>query len=252
MTRRLDIAGRELDASRALLASSLSVVLSLGFAAPAMAQESSSSDTAKGAGEASAEADVEDVPTPDISARAGGDRPTVQRRFAPKDNLLYGTATLMTHVRDDFYDSWGGGVDIGYFTRETIGYELRVTRLRTTLDNAAIDLKERIGLTPDARPQDAWLMAGVRYAPGYGKMLMWEKFIVHFDPQLVAHLGVARAEKRLIPSADLSFSLLTHWRWGIKAKLDLGMTMQLEKRDRGWTFSTGFAPVLGVGWGYNF
>ena len=54
------------------------------------------------------------------------------------------------------------------------------------------------------------------------------------------------------PSADLSFSLLTHWRWGIKAKLDLGMTMQLEKRDRGWTFSTGFAPVLGVGWGYNF
>ena len=62
-------------------------------------------------------------------------------------------------------------------------------------------------------------MAGIRYAPGYGKMLMWERFIVHFDPQLVMHLGVARAEKRLIPSADLSFSLLTHWRWGIKAKI---------------------------------
>lgn len=249
MTRRLDLSARPVN----LLShtSLLSMLLAIAFPSVSLAQDDTSASSAAASSGSDGE-ELEELPSPDLSARAGGDRPTVQRRFAPKDNLLYGTATLLTHVRDDFYDSWGGGVDIGYFAKESIGYELRVARLRTSLDNAAIDLKERIGLTPDARPQDAWLMAGIRYAPGYGKMLMWERFIVHFDPQLVMHLGVARAEKRLIPSADLSFSLLTHWRWGIKAKLDLGMTMQLEQRDRGWTFSTGFAPVLGVGWGYNF
>ena len=95
-------------------------------------------------------------------------------------------------------------------------------------------------------------MAGARWAPGYGKVLMMRRFVVHFDPQLVLHAGVARAERRWLPSFQGAFSLLTHWRWGIKAKVDLGMTVQGERRERGWVWTTGFAPFLGVGWGYNF
>lgn len=189
---------------------------------------------------------------PDVEARAGGDRPTIQQRFAPKAKLLYSQGTFTTHVRDDFYDSLGGGLQLGFFPTERWGIEARAIFLRTRLDNAAIDLKERIGLVPDARPQDLWLMLGTRYSPGYGKLLMWRRFVVHFDPQLVLHAGVARAESRLIPTLDLAFGLMTHWRWGIKATLDLGMSLQTERRERGWVFTTGFAPVLGVGWGKNF
>lgn len=193
-----------------------------------------------------------DVGVPDVRARSGGERATIQYRFASKQKLLMLQPTLMTHVRDDFYDSWGFGADVSYFLTERFGLELRALKLQTSLDNAAFDIKERFGLVPDARPQSSWLQLGARYAPGYGKFLMWKKFLVHFDPQFVLHLGVATADRRLLPSSTLAFSLLTHWRWGIKAKLDLGLSMQLEKRERGWVFTTGFAPVLGVGWGRNF
>ncbi len=179
------------------------------------------------------------------------ERPTVQRRFAPKANLLMAQLSAMTHVRDDFYRSWGYGLDVAYFPMEWLGVELRAVKLNTSLDAAAIDLKERIGLTPDARPQDAWLQLGVRYAPGYGKLLMWESFVLHFDPQLVVHGGVASAEARWLPTFNVALSLLGHLRWGLKLKVDLGMSVQGERRERGWVWTTGFAPSLGLGWGWN-
>lgn len=184
--------------------------------------------------------------------QADQERPTIQRRFAPKRSLLFANASIMTHVRDDFYSSWGYGADLGYFFNERFGMELRYLRLNTSLDDAAIDLKERIGLTPDARPQSQWINLGVRYAPGYGKLLMWESLVLHFDPQLVIHGGVALAEARVLPSFNVALSLLGHFRWGIKLKVDLGASIQGEKRERGWIWTTGFAPVLGLGWGYNF
>ena len=187
-----------------------------------------------------------------LMLRQDPDRPSIQRRFAPKDGLLYANASLMTHVRDDFYSSWGYGADLGYFMSESWGLELRYLRLRTSLDDAALDLKERIGLTPDARPQDTWVQVAVRYAPGYGKLLMWESMVLHFDPQLVVHGGVALAEARVLPSFTAALSLLGHFRWGLKLKVDLGLSVQGEKRERGWVWTTGFAPVLGLGWGTTF
>lgn len=186
------------------------------------------------------------------SSATAQERPTIQKRFAPKDNLLYVNATLMNHVRDDFYSSWGYGADLGFFISESFGVELRTVFLRTSLDDAAIDLKERIGLTPDARPQRFWGQVGLRYAPGYGKMLMWESFVMHFDPQFVVHGGIAQADGRTLPSFSVAMSLLAHFRWGIKLKVDLGMSIQGEDRDRGYVWTTGFVPVLGLGWGYNF
>lgn len=179
------------------------------------------------------------------------DRPTIQRRFAPKTHLFYGNAFLMAHVRDDFYDSWGLGADLGFFMSESWGAEFRLAKINTTLSEAVIDLKDRIGLVPDARPQDLWLKLGVRWAPAYGKMLIWDDVVIHFDPQLALHGGVAFAEKRILPSFLTSFSLLMHFKWNIKAKLDLGMSIQGEERDRGWVWTLGFVPTLGVGWGFN-
>lgn len=180
------------------------------------------------------------------------ERPTIQDRFADKDKLLYANASVMTHVRDDFYSSWGYGVDVGFFLTQTLGLELRMIKLNTQLDDTAIDLKQRIGITPDARPQRLWAQAGIRYAPGYGKMLMWETFVVHFDPQLVLHGGIAQADGRTIPSFNAALSLLAHFRWGIKLKVDLGASIQSEARDRGTVWTTGFVPLVGLGWGWQF
>ena len=63
---------------------------------------------------------------------------------------------------------------------------------------------------------------------------------------------VARAETRTIPTIYGALSLLTHLKWGIQVKLDLGTTVQMEKRERGWVTSFGFLPILGLGWQYSF
>ncbi len=233
------------------MTSRLICALCLLWTSPLLAQEPSTKDSGD-APTAPLKPDSPDVGVPDVTARAGGDRPTIQNRFAEKAKLLTVDAALMTHVRDDFYNSWGGGANLSYYVSERWGFELRALFLRTRLDQAAFDLKERIGFVPDARPQDRWYLLGARYSPGYGKFLMWKKFVVHFDPQLVLHAGVATAEDRYLPTSTVAFSLMTHWRWGIKAKVDLGMSIQGERRERGWVVSTGFVPVLGIGWGRNF
>lgn len=180
------------------------------------------------------------------------DRPTVQRRFAVKDDSLYLHLTGTTHIRNDFYSSFGAGLDVGFYPSESFGLEVRGMFLETHLSSAAVAVRERTGLTPDARPQSLLATAGPRLSWGYGKILAINRFVLHFDPQLTVQAGVARAETRLLPTIYTAMSLLIHLRWGIQVKLDLGATIQMEKRDRGWVTSVGFLPVLGLGWNYSF
>lgn len=177
-----------------------------------------------------------------------GERPTVQRRFASKTSTIYLHGVGTTHIRNDFYDSFGGGADLGFYFSEALGFEARALFLATSLSAAAKDVQERTGLTPDARPQSMMFVGGPRWSFGYGKILAMRRFVVHFDPQLAIEGGVARAERRLLPTALTGLSLLMHFKWGLQAKLDLFASVQGEKRDRGWVPTVGFMPLLGVGW----
>lgn len=188
------------------------------------------------------------IAAPASAAEPSDERPTIQRRFAPKKQSVYLHATGTTHVRNDFYDTYGVGADLGYYPWESLGIELRGVFLQTRLSPAARDLQERTGLTPDARPQSLLATLGPRWSLGYGKILAFNSFVVHFDPQLVLGGGVARAESRWLPTGLAGLSLLLHFKWGIQAKLDLNASIQGEKRERGWVPSVGFMPVLGVGW----
>ncbi|MFB6372347.1 MAG: hypothetical protein ABEN55_04410 [Bradymonadaceae bacterium] len=177
------------------------------------------------------------------------DRPTIQQRFATKSGRMFAHAMLTTQIRNDFYDSIGLGIDAGWYPSELLGLEARWAYLFSSLSPAAVDVKEETGLTPDARPQHMLMTAGARWSFGYGKMLVMEDSVVHFDPQLTAHGGIALAEKRVLPTATVGVSLLTHFVGGLQAKLDLAMAMQFEQRNRGWVPSFGFMPTLGFGWG---
>lgn len=225
----------------------LVALMIIGWGASASAQEAKPAAASKDATPAAQV--VQSAPA--VRLKPTDARPTIQRRFAPKRGLLYLHVSSTMHVRDDFYDSWGVGGDLGYFFSERLGGELRVLKMQSSLDDAAQDLKERLGITPDARPQDLWLLAGARYSPGYGKLLMWSSWVLHFDPQLTIHGGVASAEARWLPTFQAAASLFLHFRWNIKAKVDLGVSVQGERRDRGWVWTTGFAPVVGIGWGVN-
>jgi len=175
------------------------------------------------------------------------DRPTIQNRFAEKRGDLYGHVTGMTQIRNDYYDSFGLGLDVGYFPWESVGFEMRGFWVRSALNPAAQEIREETGLTPDARPQEWMTTAGVRYSFGYGKMKIGQNSLVHFDPQLALHGGVAFADGRVLPTLTTAGALLLHFEYGIQAKLDIGMAVQMEDRARGWVPSIGFAPVIGIG-----
>lgn len=177
------------------------------------------------------------------------ERPTVQNRFAKKSGALSGHITGSTHIRNDFYDAFGLGLDIDYYLVESFGIQIRGVLLNTTLSSAALDLKERTGLTPDTYPQFGMVLGGARYSIGYGKVLVFKNFVVHFDPQLFLHGGVAFAERRIIPTVLYGLSLLSHFRWGFQFKVDIAGSIQFEDRtDRGNVVSLGFMPFIGLGW----
>ena len=182
------------------------------------------------------------IQLPDIN------RPTIQRRFAPRDGAMILFIGGGNHLRDDYYTSWVGQLNLSYFFNDTWGIELRGTHLWTSLSDEATILRDRSGLTPDARPQKAGLSIGAQYGVGYGKMLLGGG-IVHFDPLLIAHLGVTWADERALPTMTVSFSPTFLLRFGLRLRLDLGLTLQIESRERGEIFTTGFLPMLQVGWG---
>jgi hypothetical protein len=176
------------------------------------------------------------------------DRPTIQRRFAPRDEAFVLYLGGGGHIRDDYYTSLGYQVNMSYFFTDRWGLELRLTQLWTSLSDEAEALRDRYGLLPDARPQGLGVSIGAQYGLGYGKMLIGSG-VTHFDPLIIAHFGVMNAEERYLPSLSLSLSPTILLRYGVRVRLDLGVTMQLESRERGTVFTTGFLPMVHVGWG---
>ncbi len=175
-------------------------------------------------------------------------RATVQPRFAEKEGRIAAHATFVTLFRDDFYRTVGYGADVSFFLSENLGVELRGHNFHSWLSPTAEGIRDETSLIPDLRAPDALFTGGVRWSWGYGKVLTLDRFVVHFDPQVSFHGGITLAERRVIPTVTPGIAFLTHWRHGIQIKLDLQWTAQLERRQRGWTPSFGFAPLIGVGW----
>lgn len=185
-------------------------------------------------------------------AEESDDRPTIQERFDTKDGEVFLHAIVNTQIRNDYYDSIGVGADVGTYLNESIGLEARWAWVHSGLNAAAADVKERTGLTPDARPQHMWMLLGARYSIGYGKFVVGDGLLVHFDPQAFGRGGIALAENRVLPTFTAGLSLLTHYKWGLQAKFDLAGSFQLENRRRGVVTSFGFVPTLGIGWSGHF
>lgn len=185
-----------------------------------------------------------------MSAAADEDpgRATLQERYASKDGRFFAHLGAMTLIRDDYYHTVGYGLDLGYHLSETIGVEGRAFNLHSRLGHAGNVMREEHGFVPDLRAPDAMFEAGTRISWGYGKVLTLGQFVVHFDPQFTLHSGITLAERRIVPTATAGLGFLTHWARGIQVKLDLRMSLFFENRNRGMITSTGFAPILSVGW----
>lgn len=176
------------------------------------------------------------------------ERPRVQNRFQPRIHRLSAYVSAGGHIRDDYYDSLGGGVGLEYFLSDRWGVGLNYQRLSTTLSDEAETLRDGYGLVPDARPQDSQITISGLWGLGYGKMLVLDE-IVHFDPIVSMHMGVSYAEARTLPTLKINFAPTFLLKHSLSVRLDLGLTAQMESRTRGWVLTTGFMPMISVGWG---
>ncbi|RAL24701.1 hypothetical protein DL240_00385 [Lujinxingia litoralis] len=183
-----------------------------------------------------------------VSAAGAEERPSIEERVVLKEDRLYGHLSAAMLVRNDFYDTPGFGLDLGYYFDERWGAELRVLKLQSTLSRAGASVLEQTGLAPDLRAPDLWLSAGVRSSLGYAKILVWERFVMRFDPQLVGHAGVLFAEERIAPGAAIGAGVVIHMKWDLQLKIDLLFSAQFENRLRGIAPAFGFMPSLSLGW----
>jgi outer membrane beta-barrel protein len=185
---------------------------------------------------------------PSIAVADSPAQVTVQPRFAEKEGRFALHVAGTTVFRDDFYRTVGYGAEISYYMSEDLGFELRGHNLHSWLSPTADVLREESSLVPDLRAPDALFTVGARWSWGYGKVLTLDRFVVHFDPQVIVHTGITLAEGRVVPTITPGVGFLTHWQHGIQVKMDLQWSIQIEQRQRGWIPSFGFIPVLAVGW----
>lgn len=179
------------------------------------------------------------------------ERPRVQQRFQPREDRFSVQLSALGHIRDDYYTSWGAGFGGEYFFHQDWGVALHLSLLNTSLSDEAVLLRDRYGLVPDARPQKMMITAGALYGLGYGKLLLFGN-VVHLDPLAGFHLGVTTAGTRVLPTMKVSFAPTFLLRYQLAVRLDLGVTAQLEWRERGVVFTTGFLPQIIFSWGSIF
>jgi hypothetical protein len=180
-----------------------------------------------------------DAPAPEVTER-------VQRRFVEKAGRIELVLGFSYLERSDFYRHPGAQASASYWLREPLALELAAAVYASVDTDELAQVERETGLVPDSRRERATLQAGARYCFGYGKMLI-RRGVVHFDPQLYLRAGVHFAEGNVGPMTEIGAALAARPgpRWVVR--LDLGLTLQGERRSAGWEPVLGFAPVLSLG-----
>jgi hypothetical protein len=117
------------------------------------------------------------------------------RLFAISDRVMVvASASLLD--RNDLLISPGIGVVVTHYLDDTFGVDYLLAQHFWTRERAAArQLREEVGYRPNRDWPSNQLMAGVRYAFGYGKLLMQPGgAVLHFIPELGLHGGVVLAD----------------------------------------------------------
>jgi hypothetical protein len=172
----------------------------------------------------------------------------VQNRYAQNARAfqLFGGADFLE--RRDFYVSPGVRIGGTYFLAESLGLEVQISHFFSRLNQAALQVQQRYGVLPDSRAPGWLAVGGVRYAAGYGKMIVGGvNRAIHFQPQALAQVGLHVNDGTVGPSGLAGLGLLVHAtpRWFFR--LEAAATLDLERRVTGTATVLGFLPSLVTG-----
>jgi hypothetical protein len=172
----------------------------------------------------------------------------VQNRFARNASTaqLFGGVDYLE--RRDFYVSPGIRLGGTYFTGESLGVEVQVSHFFSRLNQAAQQVQHAYGVLPDSRAPTWLCVGGIRYAIGYGKMMIaGVDRAIHFQPQALMQVGFHVHDDSVGPSGMAGLGLLVHVtpRWFVR--LDGAATLEIESRATGSATVLGFLPSLVMG-----
>lgn len=171
----------------------------------------------------------------------------VQRRFVTKASRVFLDAGPEYFARGDFFVSAGAAIGALAWLDEGFAIDLAGSRYFPFLTQAAEDVKKATGLVPDARAPYWLVRAGIRGAPGYGKLLVGDG-VVHVEPQVFVRGALLLNDGSFAPGLDGGAALVVHWTRDLHTRLEFAVFAHAEKRT-GWTFALAAVPFVSLGWG---
>jgi hypothetical protein len=168
---------------------------------------------------------------------------TVQDRVFTKSDTwsVVGGATILN--RSDFYTSPGVAIAVTRYLDEVTALELQASWFFTYEHQAARDIYAATGFVQDHGEPRALAGAGARYAFAYGKMLMEASdTVVHFAPELAAHVGILATRQRLAPAIDVGVGVRVRIARRFVGVLEYRVVVSAEPN-----VVVGQQPMLGIG-----
>jgi hypothetical protein len=181
-------------------------------------------------------------PTPGVE----GTPVRVERRLLLKE--MHGFVSLGPTwlARGDYYNNPGLLLSGSWYPAEMGGVEVRLALFMSSLNASATEIFRRTGLVPESHRPLSLLTGGWRQGLGYGKVLVGNGLVVHFDVQAAAHLGITFTDHGVSPSLMVGPGLLMRLSPRIHAQLDVPLALTLEQRVRS-LLTLGTLPTLSVG-----
>lgn len=170
----------------------------------------------------------------------------VENRLFAKAERWFVSAGPTYLVRGDYYESPGLTLSAAYYLRENDGLELDVGGFASFLDSGASNVFEQSGLVPDAHRPEAQVMAGWRHSFGFGKVLMGEDSLWHFDVQGVARAGAILTDRGVDPTLTGGAEVLARFSDRYFGSFGFSALLSYEERT-GSSVVFGLLPSLAVG-----
>jgi hypothetical protein len=173
---------------------------------------------------------------------------TVEARVLEKRGTVTPTVSAVWLDRFDLRASPGVAFALTHYVSEIFAIDyVSGAYLRTVDLPQAVALRESTGFAIDRAQPIALVTAGVRVAFAYGKaMIERTGAVLHFSPEVSAHVGTLITDRGAYPAADVGLGLRVLLASRLTLYLDYKLVLSLEGRPVGLV--VGGMPSLGLGW----
>lgn len=156
---------------------------------------------------------------------------TVSQRVMDNANTVHLLAGPAWLTRFDLLQSPGLTVQATRYHSRTSAWDIvSLTGFFTYTPGPTQRVREATGYVPSSRRPRVHLATGMRYAWGYGKLLIENnRTVLHFIPEVAAHAGVLWTDEGVHPAVDASAALRVRLWEGVEVAASLRALVSFEE-----------------------